>query len=116
LRLIRSWVAPISRKIKKIAHQNYEMSDSIKSVTPIINFGTTSILQEYFIPVAQFEQFAQGLKKIVKKYNINLLNVGIRYVEADQQSWLPYAPQNCFAFVLYIDVPQFDDQEKNKVW
>lgn len=117
LRRIRSWVVPYYlAKQKSVVHENSEKTRTIKSLEPLIPSSKTGILQEYFIPIEQFEAFVEELKTIVKQYNINLLNVGIRYVAADKESALPYASQDSFAFVLYIEVPKSRNQEYNKIW
>lgn len=96
--------------------RNYEMSYSVNSLAPL-KFPTTSILQEYFIPVDKFNQFIAALRKIVKKHSINVLNASIRYVPANNESILTYAPQDSFAVVLYINKLNLDLLQKhNKKW
>jgi len=115
-RALRTWLAQYTRTRSTVIYQNYEMSDTIRSLEPIFGSSSTSILQEYFIPVENFEQFIKGLKYVVNKYNVNLLNVGIRYVTGDTESALPYAPKESFAFVLFIDVPKSQNQNHNILW
>jgi len=117
LRRIRSWFVPYYlTKQKAVIYENSEKTRTIQSLKPLIKSSNTGILQEYFIPVEHFESFAEELKNIIQKYKVNLLNIGIRYVEADKESALPYAPQDSFAFVLYMEVPKSHHQENNKIW
>jgi len=37
-------------------------------------------------------------------YTVNVLNASIRYVPADKQTVMSYAPRDCFSVVLYINV------------
>ena len=65
---------------------------------------THDILQEYFVPCFYFSAFVEFLKNCVKDYDINLLNVTVRYVQPTENSFLTYAPCESFAFVLYVHV------------
>ncbi len=97
--------------------RNYEMSHTINTLEPLTRSITTSILQEYFIPVEQYHTFVKYLKTIIKKYGINILNISIRHVSADKETVLVYAPQESFAFVCYISIFNTDFSQKNaKIW
>ena len=80
------------------------MSYTVRSLEPFYRFPTTSVLQEYFIPVEKLTNFVDKLRIIVDKYNINLVNVSIRHVPGNSESLLTYASQESFAFVLYINI------------
>lgn len=84
-----------------ISTRNQSMRPPVKCLSYTSKYNT-DILQEYFIPPDQFLTFAQALEEIAKEEKINLLNVTIRYVPKDTLSLLPYAKEDCFAFVLYI--------------
>ena len=63
----------------------------------------TDILQEYFIPVAQYVAFVDKLRAIVEDEEVNLLSVTMRYVPENNEAFLTYAKSDCFAIVLYIN-------------
>ena len=95
----------ISRLEKeKVVWRNYEMSYTVRSLEPLCRFPTTSVLQEFFIPVEKLTDFVDKLRMIVNRYNINLINVTIRHVPGNSESLLTYAAQESFAFVLYINI------------
>ncbi len=97
------WPLEISAESKEqIITRNQAMRPPVKCLTNNSSY-TTDILQEYFVPLDQFVNFTQALQEISQKENINLLNVTIRYVPKDTSSYLPYAQENSFAFVLYIN-------------
>lgn len=98
----------------QILTRNQAMRPPVKCLSYNSKFNT-DILQEYFIPVDQFGKFAEALRVIALIENINLLNVTIRYVPRDTLSLLPYAKENCFAFVLYVTLP-LKEQEKAQQW
>ena len=62
---------------------------------------STYLLQEYFIPVAGFHAFARTLAMLLKRREVNALNVSIRHSPADSVSLLRWAPMEVFSFVLY---------------
>ena len=88
-----------------VVWRNYEMSHTVRALEPLIRFPTTTVLQEYFVPVDQLVPFVKGLRDIVTKYNVNMLNVSIRYVPQNKETLLTYAPQDSFALVCYINIP-----------
>jgi len=65
----------------------------------------TDILQEYFVPLRKLVNFVDDLRKVFLEERINLLSATIRYVPRDSESFLPYAHEDCFAVVLYINQP-----------
>lgn len=67
--------------------------------------GRTDVLHEYFIPRRQAARFIAELRRIVPRHRPNLLNVTIRNVYRDQDSFLRYADEEMFAFVMFFDQP-----------
>lgn len=80
------------------------------NVTLIENKDTSStdILHEYFIPERYFTEYINELKTILPNKHIDLLNITIRGVYKDNDSYLSYAKENVFGFVLLFN------QKKNK--
>jgi FAD/FMN-containing dehydrogenase len=62
--------------------------------------ATTDILQEYFVPVGQLEPFLERLRVIIPARQADLLNMTIRFLRADHESFLRYADQDLFALVM----------------
>ena len=84
-----------------LVSRNQEMYDSMAYLKNRLK--DTDILQEYFVPPDKMPDFVDGLRGIVKRDGVNLLNVTIRVVHKDTITALPYAKQNMFAFVLYFN-------------
>lgn len=105
LSLTRKKLQGKSWRKKRVVWRNYEMSAYvINDLEPFVRYPSTSILQEYFVPVEQLNHFMMAFKAIVKKYGINVLNASIRYVPADTESLLAYSPVDSYAIVLYINI------------
>jgi decaprenylphospho-beta-D-ribofuranose 2-oxidase len=64
----------------------------------------TDILQEYFIPPQNFAAFVNGLRDIVEKREINLLDATVRYIEPNNDAFLNYSERQALAVVLYMNV------------
>lgn len=73
--------------------------------------SSTDLLQEYFIPERNFNQFITDMKPILRNSKIDLLNITIRGVHQDNDSYLSYARENVFGFVLLFNQKKTDKQE-----
>ena len=99
--LRRALVDPLDHATTPVVWRNHEASLSLRSLGPISNATATCALQEYFIPVAHFLDFAGGLAKVLRDARVNALNVSIRQAPADSDTFLAWARQDVFSFVLY---------------
>lgn len=62
--------------------------------------GRSDILQEYFVPPDRFHEFVGHCQQVIPSSYQQLMNVTVRYVAADTESVLAYAPQPRIAAVL----------------
>ncbi len=136
--LVYKWILP-NRKIQKIrfsmenikgkpldfANNNlitrneflYESAKPISTLySPLIDIKKTHILQEYFIPNNNnnFITWMKILKQIFVNNiykNITLLNITIRYVLHDKETFLNYAKQDMYAFVFYYRINCNDEAD-----
>ncbi|TYB89141.1 FAD-binding oxidoreductase [Oceaniovalibus sp. ACAM 378] len=60
----------------------------------------TDILQEYFIAPDRFADFVLLCQQVIPESYQELLNITLRYVAADTESWLSYAPEPRIAAVM----------------
>lgn len=87
---------------KLVSRNNVMRSDS--EFMEYNNSTKTEILQEYFVPVDEFEDYIEDLKVLLEKEkDFNLLNVTIRYVSRNDQAVLSYASEDMFSLVLLIN-------------
>jgi FAD/FMN-containing dehydrogenase len=96
-----------------VVWRNYEASLDTASLEPRTRKLSTYLLQEYFIPVANFVPFARAMARILKAHatearkaglsgqHANVLNISIRHSPADGTTLMPWAPVEVFSFVLY---------------
>lgn len=74
--------------------------------------SSTDLLHEYFIPERNFTQYINDIKTILKNSKIDLLNITIRGVRQDNDSYLAYARENVFGFVFLFNQKKTDEQER----
>ncbi|RZA19827.1 MAG: FAD-binding oxidoreductase [Lysobacteraceae bacterium] len=84
-----------------VAWRNHEASLDIASLEPRTRLFSTYLLQEYFIPLPAFLDFARTLARILREHDVLAMNVSIRHSPADRDSLLRWAPTEVFSFVLY---------------
>ena len=61
---------------------------------------STDILHEYFVPRHSVGGFVEAMRRIIPQHGANLLNVTVRAVNEDKDTFLRYADQSMLAFVL----------------
>jgi len=67
---------------------------------------STDILQEYFVPPAAITQFVGELRRTVPKHHADLLNVTVRSIGTDHDTFLRYADQPLFSIVMLFNQPR----------
>jgi FAD/FMN-containing dehydrogenase len=69
------------------------------------NKDRTDILHEYFMPPNRFTGFLERMREVLPKHDVELMNVTIRNIKQDNDSWLRYADQDMFSLVLLFNQP-----------
>ncbi|MBI3864807.1 MAG: FAD-binding oxidoreductase [Planctomycetia bacterium] len=70
---------------------------------------TTDVLHEYFIPMLNIERFVVDLRAIIPRHRCDLLNVTVRGIETDVDSFLRYADQPVISFVMLFNQPRDEE-------
>lgn len=107
-------IDPLLYLSKKIHWRNYEAGYDVMELEPESKKHDTFVLQEYFVPVAQFELFSVKMTEIFTRFNVNVLNVSIRHANPDSGSLLAWAREEVFAFVVWYKQGT-NEVEKGKV-
>jgi FAD/FMN-containing dehydrogenase len=66
--------------------------------------GETDILHEYFVPRDRIVPFIDGMRRIFRAQDANVVNASIRAVGVEDNA-LSYAPAPAFSIVLYLNQP-----------
>lgn len=96
-----SVIRPLRHSQPCIKWLNHEASLDVAELEPRSRKFSTYALQEYFIPPRHVPGFARAAVKILKKYDVDAVNISIRHSPADSISLLPWAKEEIFSFVLY---------------
>lgn len=94
-------VDPLIYRSQPIHWRNYEAGYDVAELEPRSRAKRTYVLQEYFVPVRHFESFSRQMSEIFNRHRVNVINVSIRHAHADPGSWLAWAREEVFAFVVY---------------
>lgn len=74
--------------------------------------NSTDLLQEYFIPERNFNQFIKDIKPVLLQSKLDLLNITIRAVNKDEDTYMSYAKENVFGFVFLFNQKKNEKEEK----
>ncbi len=97
--------------------RNYEASYDVAELEPEDRDGSTYVLQEYFVPVENFDMWFPKMKKVFNDNNVNVINVSIRHALPDPGSKLAWARKEVFAFVVYYKQGTSEkDKDHVAVW
>jgi FAD/FMN-containing dehydrogenase len=92
---------PLLYLSKPVIWRNYEASHDVGELEPDSRKDSTYVLQEYFVPVENFNAFVPKMREIFQRHQVNVLNVSIRHSFADPGSLLAWAKGETFSFVVY---------------
>jgi FAD/FMN-containing dehydrogenase len=92
---------PLIFRGNPVTWRNYEASYDVSELEPASRDRYTYVLQEYFVPVARLPVFAREMRRILRRHDVNAVNVSIRHALPDTGTFLAWAPEEVFAFVLY---------------
>ena len=101
----------VSKVFKNEIYSRNELLNNHVSLIENKDTSSTDLLQEYFIPERNFNQFIADIKPVLKNSKIDLLNITIRGVQKDNDSYLNYARENVFGFVILFNQKKTDIQE-----
>ena len=99
---------------RKVHWRNFEASYDVAELEPASRKNTTYVLQEYFVPVARFDEFVPKMADILRRHRVNALNVSVRHALGDPGAIMAWARGESFAFVLYHK-QRTRDNAKNRV-
>ncbi|HEX8224977.1 MAG TPA: FAD-binding oxidoreductase [Allosphingosinicella sp.] len=93
-----------------LVSRNDPMHDSVAYLRNNLP-AETDILHEYFVPRERLMPFVEGMKRLFRMHDANILNVSIRAVDKEDHA-LSYAPGPAFSVVLYLN--QKTDREGSR--
>ncbi len=91
---------------KTLVSRNNAMRPPVSSVKMLEHDSRkdADVIQEFFVPIPGFMAFMHGMRKIVQGDGTNLLGVTLRYVKANNDTALSYAPrEDAFAVIFYFN-------------
>ena len=86
---------------ESVIWRNFEASRDTDELEPASRETSTYVLEEYFVPVDRFDDFLPKMRAILRRHDVNVINVSIRHARQDPGSLLAWARTEVFAFVIY---------------
>lgn len=113
----KSVIDPLYYAWDRVVWRNWEASYDVRELGEGDRSEKTWVLQEYFIPVENFYSFVPKMREIFNKHEVDVVNVSIRHALPDPGSYLSWARNEVFAFVVYHSQGTTDaDRERVGVW
>jgi FAD/FMN-containing dehydrogenase len=113
--VMRNWEA--SEDVESLKGLN-EQFPWIKRIFPFSN--RKALLQEYFIPREALPQFIERLVAVFTKYDVNVINISLRRIPANDESYMSWSRHEGFAVVVYYSQPYRGDKNqqlaKHRIW
>ncbi len=92
---------PLMYLRKKITYRNDEADYDVTELEPLSRHNKTYVLQEYFVPPEALIDFITVMAGLLKRYDVQVVNVSVRHAFKDPGSLLAWAPDEVFALVIY---------------
>jgi FAD/FMN-containing dehydrogenase len=114
----RNFLDPVLYRNEQVVWRNYEASYDVAQLEPMTpRWIWTYVLQEYFVPENQLEIFVPKMCGVFERNDVNVVNVSIRHAKRDSGSYLAWARENVFSFVIYYKQRTSDSaKEKTGNW
>jgi FAD/FMN-containing dehydrogenase len=109
----RTVFEPVYYAFDRVAWRNWEASYDVRELGEGDRSEKTWVLQEYFIPVENFDSFVPKMRDIFNEYSVDVVNVSIRHALPDPDSYLSWARNEVFAFVVYHSQGTTDEDRRN---
>lgn len=107
-------IEPLLYLGRRVHWRNYEAGYDVAEIEPRSRKDQTYVLLEYFVPVDRFEEFSRQMSEIFLRHRVNVLNISVRHAVADPGTYLAWAREEVFAFVVYYK-QRTDALERNRV-
>lgn len=101
----------------RVRTRNAEASYDVRELASDDRRRKTYVLQEYFIPAANAMEFIKVMGSIFLTHKVQVLNVSIRHARKDGMTYLSWANEDVFCFVVYYrENPGTKEQSTVPIW
>lgn len=99
--LRKKWIHP--RLLRpEVKWLNHEASLDVAQLEPRTRVVSTYVLQEYFLPPKNLVAFVRAMAGVLRRHQVEALNISIRHSPRDAISVLAWAQEEVFSCVLYF--------------
>lgn len=105
-------IDPLYYMEDRVAWRNWEASYDVRELGEGDRSDVTYVLHEYFIPVNNINTFIPKMRAVFQQFDADILNVSIRHALPDTGSYLAWAHEEVFAFVVYYQQGTTQDDQR----
>jgi FAD/FMN-containing dehydrogenase len=97
---LRGLIERVRHRDDVVVWRNFEAGYDVGTLGQFSSTDRSYVLQEYFVPPRRFDRFRSRVAEVLLRDNVEVLNVSIRHATADPGSFLAWAPEEVFGFVI----------------
>ena len=99
-RLRQSLVDPYRLQQPAVVMRNYEDSHDLYDYGFFNADDSRLAVREYFVPIDNYEVFVLKMRDAFIRYDVDVLNITVRFVPANQKAMLSWADEDMFALLV----------------
>ena len=108
---------PIELQKPRVARLNYESSYNLRSLGFVESRKTTTVVQEYLIPLQRFEIFTFNMRDIFTRYDVDIDKILVEYVPQNNRGLLSGASSQVYSFrIIYYQRKSKEGKKQVAQW
>ncbi|MDJ0834459.1 MAG: FAD-binding oxidoreductase [Gammaproteobacteria bacterium] len=116
-RLRQSLIDPYRLQQPAVAMRNFESSHDMYDYGFFAGGDSHLAVREYFVPLDSFEVFVLKMRDAFIRYQVDVLNITVRFVPADRKSFLSWANEDMLSLlVVFRQEQDAEAAEREAEW
>lgn len=101
-KMLRAHLEPTVSDQWFVVKRSFAAASDVQQLSVPMRWISTTVLQEYFVPVRFLQQFLAEFLSATRQ--VNTVNISLRYVRKTQGVLLNFAPEDMISVVLYLNL------------
>lgn len=116
-RLRKSLIDPLELSRPAVHRLNLETSNNLRSLGFVESENTTTVVQEYLIPLQRFEIFTFNMRDIFTRHEVDIDKILIEYVPQNHRGLLAGSAAQAYSFkIIYYQQKSRKGKQKVAQW
>ncbi len=113
-RLRMSLIDPYRLQQPAVVMRNYESSYDLYDYGFFSGNDSRLAVREYFVPLDSYEVFVLKMRYAFIRYDVDVLNITVRFVPADHKSLLSWADEDMFSLLVVFRQEKGEEAEQDE--